>query len=399
VNYALEAPTAAPTATATDTVVATETPVTSTSTLTPTEGPTVTPTDTPTDTATAPPPPPTDTPTPTQPSPIDNPVELRPGPAYVGWVRDLEPGNHFGDESIYAGFSDERTYMGAFQFDMSPIPPGSEILRAQLVLTGQSEGLLSARGNGLWRVRLLNPFVDANWPNHSFNEIASADVFGTLQPVLAQYDLAVGRRNVFELSAPFLRELEWRASTTARASFRIEGPAGGLNNIFDWESGYGVGSRNPPVLSLIFGPPNGSEPQPTAPPENVEKVKGVIDAINRARADAGVPTLTENDALRRAAEIHNFDMTFHDFFSHTGSDGSSPADRVRRTGYQAAFTDEILAARSSDPEIVVAAWLARAQREALLSPDVTEIGAAYTQSTGAAYFYYWTVVCARPVAP
>jgi len=393
VNYSLHAPTAAPSATPTEDPGPTETPPP------PTEGPTATSTDTPkppTPTDTPPPPPPTSTPTATPVPPLDQPVRLVPDPYSVGWVRQYEPGNHFGDDSVFAGFYQGLVYVGAFQFDLSSLPPESEVRAAQLTLTGLSERHMSPQGNGLWRVKMLQATADAGWPNHSFPQVASARVFAQLAPELRQYDLGVGRRNVYEFGPVLRRELEWRAATTGKVSFRIDGPRYGVSNVFAWDSGYGTGVRAAPELAVVSGPAGGGEPQPTAPPEHEARLDTIIGHVNQARADAGVAPLAVNAQLRRAAEVHNFDMTFHDFFSHTGSDGSTVADRVARAGYRATAVAQLLAARSSDPRAVIDAWLGRAQRDDLLRPDFTEIGAAYTVATSAAYLHYWTVVLARP---
>ncbi len=51
-----------------------------------------------------------------------------------------------------------------------------------------------------------------------------------------------------------------------------------------------------------------------------------------ASADARQP-LAWSDQLANAAQAHSEDMAANGFQSHTGSDGSSPADRVQRAGY------------------------------------------------------------------
>ena len=224
----------------------------------------------------------------------------------------------------------------------------------------------------------------------------SARVFAQLPPELRQYDLGVGRSNTFDLGDVLRREIEWRAATTRKVSFRIDGPRLGLSNIFAWDSGYGSGTRVAPVLSLVYGPPGSGEPRPTTVPEYEEKVEEIIGLINDVRAQAGVAPVSKQDQLRRAADVHLFDMTFHDFFSHTGSDGTTPGDRVARTGYHAGAVAELLAARSSSAQTVLDAWMGRSQRDDVLNPAFTEVGAAYAVALNAAYTYYWTVVLAQP---
>ena len=61
---------------------------------------------------------------------------------------------------------------------------------------------------------------------------------------------------------------------------------------------------------------------------------GVVDLVNQERAKVGCSPLAMNTALNNAALGHSEDMARNDFFDHTGSDGSSPWDRMARAGYQ-----------------------------------------------------------------
>ncbi|RIK42780.1 MAG: hypothetical protein DCC57_18170 [Chloroflexi bacterium] len=113
--------------------------------------------------ATATPEPPTSTPTPIPtvalPTPTSTPIPLQlpdvpPPPGgqvllltpvaagMVGWSQsdDVRP-NYFGDFNIYAGFYDGQVRVGAFQFDLSAVAPGTPILHADLTLMGLSAGL------------------------------------------------------------------------------------------------------------------------------------------------------------------------------------------------------------------------------------------------------------------
>ncbi len=67
----------------------------------------------------------------------------------VGWAQaEDEKPNHFGDYNIYAGVFDGKQHIGAVQFDLSTIPPGSPVLYADLTLTGLSAEWLG--GDGVW---------------------------------------------------------------------------------------------------------------------------------------------------------------------------------------------------------------------------------------------------------
>jgi hypothetical protein len=57
------------------------------------------------------------------------------------------------------------------------------------------------------------------------------------------------------------------------------------------------------------------------------------EAINAVRADVGSAPISPNGLLAVAAERHANDMAENNFFSHTGSDGSTAFDRISDAGY------------------------------------------------------------------
>lgn len=114
----------------------------------------------------------------------------------------------------------------------------------------------------------------------------------------------------------------------------------------------------------------------------------VLDLVNEARskprrcgsrAFPRVPPLRLSPLLSRAALVHAKDMSAHKLFEHRGSDGSKPADRVLRAGYDWAAVAENIAVGAATAEVVVQGWLD--------SPGhcVNIMGAQY-QEMGIAYF-------------
>ena len=63
----------------------------------------------------------------------------------------------------------------------------------------------------------------------------------------------------------------------------------------------------------------------------------------------------KNDALDAAAYGHSQDMGVNNFLSHTGSNGSTPWDRMRAAGYQYSSAGENIAAGYSSPRSVMQA--------------------------------------------
>jgi len=171
----------------------------------------------------------------------------------VGWVRSDEDGNHFGDSYIHVGFLGGNVYHGAIQFDISFIPPGSSIHYAALELAGLSGETLGSGGS--WHVRLLEEDIDTDWPFHGYRTIHEAPVTRTLSPTLGISDLAEDKLNVFVFNAGQRAILESRLER-GLVSFRLDGPSPGADNLFTWDTGYGLGSLGKkPILRLAVTSP------------------------------------------------------------------------------------------------------------------------------------------------
>ena len=70
-----------------------------------------------------------------------------------------------------------------------------------------------------------------------------------------------------------------------------------------------------------------------------------------------VPPVTWNDQLAQAAYDHSRDMYNNNYFSHTGLDGSSPGDRIRRAGYSWRTYGENIAKGYNNEQAVIQGWL------------------------------------------
>jgi uncharacterized protein YkwD len=114
----------------------------------------------------------------------------------------------------------------------------------------------------------------------------------------------------------------------------------------------------------------------------------VLELVNEARARPRkcgskqfqpVPPLTLSPILARAALAHAKDMSANSFFEHRGSNGSKPAERATRAGYDWAAVAENIAEGPATAEAVVQGWLD--------SPGhcVNIMGAQYREM-GLAYF-------------
>jgi uncharacterized protein YkwD len=110
-----------------------------------------------------------------------------------------------------------------------------------------------------------------------------------------------------------------------------------------------------------------------------------------------VPPLVMNPLLRQAAQAHSEDMLDNNFFSHTGSNGSSHGQRISATGYRAATTGENIAAGRSTADATMNQWMnSSGHCRNLMSADFTEIGVGHANGSGARYRDYWTQKFGRP---
>lgn len=134
------------------------------------------------------------------------------------------------------------------------------------------------------------------------------------------------------------------------------------------------------------------------PPSFAEQV---ITIVNAERAITGCNPLTINNMLVTAAQGHSQDMAQNDFFSHNGSNGSSPWDRMEAAGYSFSAAGENIAAGQETPEDVMTSWMnSSGHRANILNCNFEDIGVGYVyleNDTGETnYHHYWTQVFGKP---
>ncbi len=129
--------------------------------------------------------------------------------------------------------------------------------------------------------------------------------------------------------------------------------------------------------------------------------------VNAARAESRlcgnesfspVPPLTWSNKLQRAAEAHSLDMSDHNFFSHTGSDGSDVAMRAQAQVYEWRAVGENIAAGQDTVQEVIEGWLGSPGHcRNLMDSNYTEVAAACISNDNADYVNYWTNVLGDPL--
>ncbi|KES08737.1 hypothetical protein BU52_01425 [Streptomyces toyocaensis] len=133
--------------------------------------------------------------------------------------------------------------------------------------------------------------------------------------------------------------------------------------------------------------PKPSTSAPAAPSATASgAVARVVELVNAERGKAGCSPVTVNATLTEAAQNHSEDMAASGTMSHTGSDGSSPGDRITRAGYSWSTYGENVAYGYSTPEQVMQGWMTSPGHKAnILNCAFKEIGVGLAQPGS-----YWT---------
>jgi uncharacterized protein YkwD len=152
-------------------------------------------------------------------------------------------------------------------------------------------------------------------------------------------------------------------------------------------------------LSACTGPapqlgPDG-KPLPrlyTIRPQDTGKVTfSMLDAMNELRTAAGVQPLQLNAQLTAAAATHARDMSVQNRPWHFGSDGSSPIERVQRTGYPGRMIGENISETYENEVETLAAWMDMPEtRAVILDPSARDLGFSWFQEPNGKI--WWTLV-------
>jgi uncharacterized protein YkwD len=132
----------------------------------------------------------------------------------------------------------------------------------------------------------------------------------------------------------------------------------------------------------------------------------VLELTNQARSQprrcgstfyAAAPPLTLNATLAHAALTYAQNMATYRYMDHTGRDGSSPQERIARSGYRWREVGENLARGVMRPEDVVEGWLHSPDHCAnLMHPSFSEVGVAFALNPHDDAGVYWAMELATP---
>ena len=126
----------------------------------------------------------------------------------------------------------------------------------------------------------------------------------------------------------------------------------------------------------------------------------VLTLVNQKRAAGAtcggvakppVPALTLDTKLRCAARVHSKDMGTQNFFSHTGSDGTTFSQRITQAGYVWTAAAENIGAGYSTPTAAVNGWMASTGHcNNIMNGTYKHLGVGYFYGSTSTYKHYWT---------
>jgi uncharacterized protein YkwD len=132
----------------------------------------------------------------------------------------------------------------------------------------------------------------------------------------------------------------------------------------------------------------------------------VLELVNEARSQSRkcgsqsfprVPPLKLSPILSRSALVHAMDMSANKFFEHRGSDGSKPADRATRAGYDWKVVGENIAQGAANADVVVRGWLdSPGHCTNIMRPQFQEMGLAYFTDFAHKGDIYWAQTFGTP---
>ena len=119
--------------------------------------------------------------------------------------------------------------------------------------------------------------------------------------------------------------------------------------------------------------------------------------INTLRKKRGLPPVTGDGRLQKAAQTHSLWMASHGKLSHRAGFGGGLGAKVRRVSYPAGAAWENIAAGQKSLEQAIDSWMkSSGHRKNMLSRSAVHIGIAAAHNPNVRYGTYWTLILAAP---
>lgn len=174
-------------------------------------------------------------------------------PTRSGYLRTNDDNPHWGDRNLHAGYFGNDRYSSVLFFDVSSIPPNSEILSAQVDVTGLSRDNLGQQGE--WRAGLIRLKAAEEWEDLIPDDFFQATLTTSIGEPLAPVDLDLGRTNELRFTADQIPGLVNEIGERTYLIVYLEGPDGPNNSLFTWDSGgLDLKTGNHPTLTIVARP-------------------------------------------------------------------------------------------------------------------------------------------------
>ena len=133
------------------------------------------------------------------------------------------------------------------------------------------------------------------------------------------------------------------------------------------------------LLQVGFSIINYTKPGVLGISANIDQ-KLLIELTNKERQKQGLPPVSENSALTKAAALKAQNMFNENYWAHFAPSGKTPWDFIIGSGYKFTFAGENLAKNFYNSDDVVTAWMnSPTHRDNLLHPKYKDIGIAVVE--------------------
>ncbi|GGL60423.1 CAP domain-containing protein [Wenxinia marina] len=149
------------------------------------------------------------------------------------------------------------------------------------------------------------------------------------------------------------------------------------------------------AVGLLIGAAGAAHAQACALPASANDIAGQLGQLsNVARQRSGVPALSHDQRLSRAAQMLACDIAATGNVGHRTRAGQNSADRVASAGYRACLVAENLAWGYPQPGQIVNGWLSSSGHSRnMLHPRARQFGVGLAQG---AQGPVWVMIYANP---
>lgn len=211
-------------------------------------------------------------------------------PSQSGWIRNDERQPHWGERNFNVGFYGGQTYQGLLYFNLSSLPPGTQVLYASVELVGLNNDKLGV--GGMWRLKMLPQDQLSSWDQDIVIDFFKAPTIAEIGTPLKAETLTIGGVNQFIFAPDQNVLLEQALNATGLVGFRLDGPIGAPNSLFTWEGAVANSNAEsqPPILRIIASPGPFVVITNTPTPQNVFTAVAQAQTVVAFTASNGTPT-------------------------------------------------------------------------------------------------------------